>query len=77
MIGQEQATIGAAGPGVARAAARMLAIEARKLLIDAESILAVAGQSDAAAVAHEAGEATTRLLHETYDGPSQVFACKR
>lgn len=73
----EVQVIAAAGKPVARATARVLAVEARKLLLDAERILETAGDHIAAGYAKDAGEATTEVLRATYDGPGEVFACRR
>lgn len=77
MIDNETRAIAHAGRPAARAAARKLATHARSMLSHAEEILGVAGDNEAAVVAREAGEAATRLLSATFDGPNQVFACRR
>ena len=73
----ELTTIAAAGRPAARATARVLATLARSILARAEALLEVVDDEQAKAAAREAGEATTKLIVATYDGPSQVFACKR
>lgn len=77
IVHPESSVVASGGRQTARAAARMMALHARQLLVSAEEIIEATGDSDTSAVARKAGEATTALLVATYDGPGQTFACKR
>lgn len=65
---ETQRVVEAGGKVAARAAARLLTLQ---------SLLHLAGDAEAATVAAAAGEACTRLLVATHDGPNEVFACRR